>query len=112
MLHSYSSHPFSFGFHHATMRERVEAARYTNRRGATQLVLEHIDVAPDADARLVRDAADIVARLARGIKEGRRNDRHDSLSEDFVYDGFTVAETLASMAVDHINEVMVEAMCS
>ena len=112
MFHAYASNPFSFSRHHATMRERIHATSHMSELGAARVVRENTDIDPKADSMLFRKAVRLVMEAARGIKEGRRDPGCDALSDDFVYDGYTVAETVASLAVEQINETMCEALVS
>ena len=112
MFHAYASSPFPFSRHHATMRERVHAANLMSAPGAARAVREHTDISSENDPALFREAVLLVMEAARDIKEGRRDLDCDALSDDFVYDGYTVAETVASLAVEQINETMCEAAVS
>ena len=112
MFHAYASEPFSFSRHHATTRERVHAASGMSEPGAARIVRENTDIDPRVAPAIFREAVRLVMGFARGIKEGRRDLGCDALSDDFVYDGYTVAETVASLAVEQINETMCEALVS
>lgn len=106
MFSSYASKPFPFSYHHATLRERVRAARYMSEAEATAVILGYTDI-PQGDAPLFRQAVGIVTEDARDIKEAT-----EGSYLDLVWDGFTVEETLAQRVVETINEGLCEAMVS
>lgn len=110
MFHTVSNIAPTLPWHHATMRERVIASRYTNHDGAIRLLLEHTDL--PRYGCLIEKAALVVMGEALGIKEGRRDSEFESLSEDILFTGETVEMHLAMTAVDCINEQLFEAIVS
>lgn len=106
MFHSYASKPFQFSSHHATLRERIRAARYMSESEARKVVAEYTDI-PQEDDCLFRHAVAVVVDGARNVKEAREGGYLD-----LIWDGFSVEEVLAQRAVEAVNEVLAEAMAS
>lgn len=110
MFVSYATTPFPFSYHHATLRERVHAARYASEEEARRIVAEYTNVS-EANGNLFRHAVAVVIESAKDIKEARC-DSGGECPYDYVWDGWSVEETLAQRAIDSLNETLFEAMVS
>lgn len=89
--------------HEPTLKERVRAARYLGRDAAEAVVDDHTDI-PFEDWGAYDHAVEAVRAYASDIQARE--------CYAFVFDGLTVAEQLAILAVESVNEAISEAFAS
>lgn len=102
--------PTSSDYHHASIRERIEAARYISPHDAARVLLSYTDI-PTNDAAIWRRALAAVRSSAKDMQEAKATDG-DYCPFDIIWNGLSVPEQLAQRAVDCVNELLFEAMAS
>lgn len=102
--------PSSFSYHHASIKERVMAARYANEAQARGVIDLYTNI-PQKDVWAYRHAVACVQSDAKGMQEAKQ-DVHGRCYIDIIMDGLSVEEQLAKMAVESVNETICEAMVS
>lgn len=103
MFTSYASVTPSLSAHEATVKERVHAARYQDRSEAERVIDGYTNIRR-TDPFVYEHAVGCVQEYARDYQQG--------IGFTYVWDGFTIAEQLAQLAVESMNEIVVEAMMS
>lgn len=103
MFTSYVAGAPSLSAHKATVKERVQAARYVSRDEA-EYVIDSLTNIGRANPCLYDDAVASVQECARDYQKG--------IGFAYIRDGMTVAEQLASLVVESVNEGICEAMVS
>lgn len=103
MFTSYASVTPSFSAHEATLKERICAARYQDRNAAEQVINDYTNIR-STDSFVYEHAVGCVQEYARDYQRG--------VGFTYVWDGLTIAEQLAQLVVESMNEVLAEAMMS
>ena len=104
--------PSSFSYHHASIKERVVAARYAGEAQACDVINLYTNI-PKEDVWAYRHAVACVQSDAKGMQEAKRDEHeHGRCYIDIIMDGLSVEEQLAKMAVESVNETIYEAMVS
>jgi hypothetical protein len=103
MFCSYATDTTSMSSHKATVKERVQAARYQSRDMAEHII-DNLTSIGRANPFLYDHAVACVQELAGDYQRG--------VGFGYVRDGMTVAEQLAALAVESLNETLCEAMVS
>lgn len=113
MFVSYASEaydPTSLNCHHASIRERVQAARYIGEREARYVIDRYTNI-PKSEGRIYDHAVAVVQSSARDMQEAKK-DATGWCPYDIIWDGLSVPEQLAQVAVESVQEALFEAMVS